>query len=393
MGQSTEDQNIEHGKHVSANHVLKYTGIFGGVQGITMLVSIVRNKLVAVLIGQVGLGIIDIFNRTLDLVGNTTNFGVSFSAVQHISSLYGKSNDDEIRHYVCVVRSWALLTALFGMAICLIFSPIISLITFGDLSRTATFCMLAPIVGMMAINGGEMAILKGLRRLRRIVVVSTLIVLTTLVSTVPFYWRWGISGIVPALLLSNACGMLIQLLYTHKVIPWHVSFSKDVFGEGYDMIRLGVAYILAGVLGSGAEMAVRVLLRHWGDFNDVGLYAAGTTLIVAYAGLIFKALDTDYFPRLSSICNDVPKANAAICQQLEVCVLLIIPLLILFMLAVPFIVPLLYTGKFVPAVPMVICASFYLFSNPYRCPYHTFHWPRATPPYTSLWKLATMWLS
>ena len=31
-------------------HVLKYTGVFGGVQGLNVLVSLVRNKFVALLL-------------------------------------------------------------------------------------------------------------------------------------------------------------------------------------------------------------------------------------------------------------------------------------------------------------------------------------------------------
>lgn len=352
-----EDQNGA----VGVDHVLKYTGIFGGVQGLIMLVSIVRNKLVAMLIGRTGMGIIDVFNRSLELVSNTTNFGVSFSAVQHISTLYGKGSDAEMTQYIRVVRSWALLTALLGMIVCMLFSPLISLFTYGDYGHTLSFFLLAPIVAMIAVSGGEMAILKGLRRLKLVVYVTALMVVTTLFTTVPFYWRWGIDGIVPALLLSTACATVIQLYFSCRVIPWHVSFRRSVFSEGFSMIRLGVAYILAGVLGAGAEMAIRVLIRHWGDFNDVGLYAAGTTLIVAYAGLIFKALDSDFFPRLSSLSDNVVETNTAVCQQIEICVLLIVPFLIAFMLAVPIIVPLLYTGKFMPAVPMVVTASFYLF--------------------------------
>ena len=37
------------------DHVIKYTGLFGGVQGLGLLTSIVRNKLVAEILGPVGL--------------------------------------------------------------------------------------------------------------------------------------------------------------------------------------------------------------------------------------------------------------------------------------------------------------------------------------------------
>ena len=41
----------------SYSHVLKYTGIFGGVQGLNILISLVRNKIVAELLGPAGMGL------------------------------------------------------------------------------------------------------------------------------------------------------------------------------------------------------------------------------------------------------------------------------------------------------------------------------------------------
>ena len=49
----------------SYRHILKYMGIFGGVQGLNILMSIVRNKVVAVLLGTAGMGLISLFNATV----------------------------------------------------------------------------------------------------------------------------------------------------------------------------------------------------------------------------------------------------------------------------------------------------------------------------------------
>ena len=67
------------------DHVIKYTGLFGGVQGITMLVSLVRNKIVSVLLGPDGLALINIFNNVIKLANQSTNFWLSFIAVKHVS--------------------------------------------------------------------------------------------------------------------------------------------------------------------------------------------------------------------------------------------------------------------------------------------------------------------
>jgi len=71
----------------SYRHILKYMGIFGGVQGLNILMSIVRNKVVAVLLGTAGMGLISLFNATVRLVSDSTNLGLSMSAVRELSAL------------------------------------------------------------------------------------------------------------------------------------------------------------------------------------------------------------------------------------------------------------------------------------------------------------------
>jgi ABC-type methionine transport system permease subunit len=41
----------------SYDHVLKYTGLFGGVQGLVTLIGLVRNKAMALLLGTGGMGL------------------------------------------------------------------------------------------------------------------------------------------------------------------------------------------------------------------------------------------------------------------------------------------------------------------------------------------------
>lgn len=69
----------------SYSHILKYTGLFGGIQFLNLLISIVRNKFVALILGPLGMGLISLFNSTINLVSNTTNLGISMSAVKNIA--------------------------------------------------------------------------------------------------------------------------------------------------------------------------------------------------------------------------------------------------------------------------------------------------------------------
>ena len=98
----------------SYSHVLKYTGIFGGVQGLNVLMSLVRNKFVALLLGPSGMGLVSLFNTAVSFISQATHLGISFSAVRHISELTEEEDQERVAHFVKVVRGWCLLTALVG---------------------------------------------------------------------------------------------------------------------------------------------------------------------------------------------------------------------------------------------------------------------------------------
>ncbi|MFN8229383.1 MAG: hypothetical protein U0V03_00510 [Bacteroidia bacterium] len=58
---------------------------------------------------------------------------------------------------------------------------------------------------------------------------------------------------------------------------------------------------------------------------------AGFNIVNTYVGLIFSAMATDYFPRLSASTDNQNKQNEIINQQAEVTILVLAPILILMM--------------------------------------------------------------
>ena len=171
----------------SYGHVLKYTGIFGGVQGLNILIGLVRNKIVASLLGPEGMGLASLFNTAVNFISQATNFGISFSAVRHVSELFDAGDEARILHFVKVVRAWSLLTALLGMLVCIVAGPFLSDYTFSWGDHTLHFILLAPAVGLMAITGGETAILKGARQLRALAVIQIWNIFLALLVAVPLY--------------------------------------------------------------------------------------------------------------------------------------------------------------------------------------------------------------
>lgn len=335
------------------SHILRYTGLFGGVQGLNILIGIVRNKLVAMILGPNGMGLISLFNSTIKLVSDSTSFGISMSAVRNISEDFDRQNIEKLEADVALVRSWSFLTALLGMFVCIAFSPLLSSFTFSWHGHTLHFIFLSPIVAMTAITGGELAVLKGVRRLKALAGISVYSVIGALLVSVPLYYIYKERAIVPSLVIMAFIQMALTIAVSYKIFPLRLSLSRSVLREGYSMIRLGIAFVFAGILGSGADFVIRSYISNVAGIDTVGLFNAGYMLTMTYVGTVFSAMETDFFPRLSGVSSLGFTFNRTVSNQIEVMLLLVSPLLVVFTFTLPILLPLLYTGKFLPALGMI----------------------------------------
>jgi O-antigen/teichoic acid export membrane protein len=350
------------------SHVLKYTGVFGGVQGIGILVGIVRNKLVAMILGPEGMGLISLFNSTIKLVSDSTNFGISMSAVRDISEAYQTGDESRVLHCVKLIRSWSLLTALVGVFFCIVLSPLLNKWTFTWGNHTLHFILLSPIVGLMAITGGEMAILKGIRQLRHLAAISIYNVIAALFVSIPLYFFFHEAAIIPSLLIMALIQLLLTLGYSYRLYPLSITFNKPLLGEGMNMVKLGIAFVIAGILGSGADFIIRTYLNNVSTLETVGLYNAGYMLTMTYAATVFSAMETDFFPRLSAVNELGFTLNQTVNRQIEVSLLLASPLLVFLIIFIPILLPLLYSGKFLPVMGMVQVTSLAMYLRAIKLP-------------------------
>lgn len=334
------------------SHILKYTGVFGSVQGLNILIGLVRNKFTALLLGPGGMGLASLFNTIISFISQATNLGISFSAVKHLSEIIDSGDDERICHFVKVIRTWTLVTAVLGMLVCIILAPFLGEHLFGWNNHTIHFIILSPVVAMTAVTGGETAILKAARKIKALALVQVCLVFVSLFVSVPVYYFFGITGIIPVIGIMAFAGMAVTVSYSFRIYPFRIDGFRLALNEGSGMVRLGVAFILAGILGSGVELLIRLYLTKYGNLETVGLYNAGYILTCTYAGMVFSAMETDYFPRLSAVNRDVESVNHTVNHQIEASLLILSPMLVILIILLPFLIPLLYSSNFVPVVDM-----------------------------------------
>ena len=127
------------------------------------------------------------------------------------------------------------------------------------------------------------------------------------------------------------------------------------------MLKMGIFISLQSLLSILTSYIVRIYISRTGGLDDVGFYTAGFTIINSYVGLIFTAMSTDYYPRLSGVASSNSAMNKMINQQAEIALLLLAPIISLFIVFAKWGVVILYSQKFLAMEGMLYWAMFGIF--------------------------------
>jgi O-antigen/teichoic acid export membrane protein len=338
----------------SYRQIFKATSLFGGVQVFNILIGIVRVKFVAVLLGTAGIGVMGLLNAPLNLIMSITGLGISFSAVRNISEAHHSGNQTWIAKTIMILRHWSLLTGLLGAVVTIALAPLLSQWSFGNQEHTWAFVWLSITLLLQAISKGQSAILQGNRRLKEMAKAGVIGSALGLFTSIPLYYLYGVKGIVPAMIVTGVTSLCLSWYFARRVIILKIDFKlKETFFSGLEMAKLGIYVTIAGFIGSLSAYVLNAFISNINSVEQVGLYNAGWGVVGQYTGLIFTAMATDYFPRLSAIQADNEKVKELVTQQAEIALLITAPLLAILIISMPLVVRILYTSAFLPMVMFV----------------------------------------
>ncbi|MFV8343322.1 oligosaccharide flippase family protein [Flavobacterium sp. XS2P39] len=336
------------------HQIVKTTSLFGGVQFLTIIISVVRTKLIAVFMGPEGMGIAALLNSAIAMISGFSGLGIETSAVKHISADYKNENLNTVSITVLIVKKLAVLTGIVGALLTMVFSNWLSLITFGNSNQMYSFVFLSITLLFRQLTIGELVVLQGLRKMRFLAKANLYGNVCGLLFSIPLYYYYGIDAIVPTIIVASLSALLVTFYYSNKIrIEKKCITRNQLMSDGKRIVRLGVMLTLSGLLTLLTTYLIQIYVGKHGGLEQVGFYNAGFTLLNSYVGIIFTAMSTDYFPRLASICDENEKVRTSVIQQSFISILIITPIIILFLTLIPLIVTIVFTPEFSAIIPMV----------------------------------------
>ncbi len=346
----------------SYRQIFKATSLFGGVQVFSIIINIIRSKFIAILLGPLGMGIYGLLTTTTSLIGGLTNFGLGISAVKDVATANSSGNETRIATVVTVIKRLVWVTGTLGAVVMLVLSQWLSQLTFGNYDYTLAFIWISITLLFNQLSTGQLVVLQGMRKLHYLAKASLLGSALGLIITIPLYYRFGIDGIVPSIIIASLISLLLSWYFAKKVKINAIKVSRvRTIVESKKMLFLGFMISLSGLISLGASSVLRIYISNIGGVEQVGLYTAGFAIINGYVGLIFTAMATDYYPRLSGVANSNILCKQTINQQAEIAMLLLAPIILIFITFINWVIILLYSKQFITINDMIYWAALGMF--------------------------------
>ena len=325
---------------------MKAMGLFGGVQVMGILCSIIRTKLVALWIGPVGIGLFGLFNNALEMISTGTNLGIRSSSVRDISQTLEQSDRGLVARMIAVVRKWSLWLGLGGALLTISLAPLLSELTFGDQTHIWGFVALSAAVLLQALTNGEYAVLQGTARLKRLASVTLWGTIVGLAVSVPLFYLLRERSILPSIIAYALALAAFAWMFRNRDYPAAAVSRRETFDMGKGFVRLGIYMTLGNFASILASYAFNAWLNVHAGTEQVGFYQAGFTLINKYTGLILTALGMEYYPRLAKVADSRLRLRAFVSQEINVAIAVMAPVVALFILLRELVVWILYTPEF-----------------------------------------------
>lgn len=334
---------------------------FGGAQTFQILINLVRGKFVAMLLGPEGMGISSLLTSSSNTIQQLASLGIPTAIVKEIS---GSEEEEETRNAViATARKAVAATALTGTLLCIALSALLSRWTFGNEAFTWQYMLLGIAVLFGILSTGEMSVLQGLHRVKRLSWASVVGAATGLAIGVPLYYFFGNDGIVPGMIAVSLASFIFYRVSTRKEvgrIDARISrlVRRDIYRR---LFTLGFVLMAGSLIGTLVTYLSNAFIRYIGGVDDVGYFQAANSMTNQYAGVIFAAMSVDYFPRLVAVASDNAKVCEIVNRQTEIVALIMAPLMILLMLSAPLVIRILLTETFEIIVPLIRWLSVGLF--------------------------------
>jgi len=336
----------------SHRQVFRSSAIVGGASVINMAIGILKVKVLAVLLGPAGIGLMGLYQNIMGVASVLAGCGMCRSGVRQVAA-----SADEAETLSIVRRAlWSgnLILGISGMAVLWLLREPVAQWVFDESAHTSEVGWLGVGVLLTLIAGSQTALLQGLRRINDLARLSIISALIAAAVGILAIYLLGEDGVLWFVLIAPAVNFVVASYYAARLPrPQTACELAAIQQQWLAMLKLGIPLMSAASVTLITQLAVRsIVLRELG-LDASGYFQAAWAISMIYVGLVLNAMVMDYYPRLSKAISDHERARKLVNEQAEMALLLAGPALMAMITLAPWVIHLLYTQNFSPAAEIL----------------------------------------
>lgn len=339
----------------SYRQILRSSSIIGGASVINVLIGLVRLKVVAVLLGPTGVGLVGLLQSLMSSASTIAALGFGTVGTRQIAEAAGHEDESSVASARRALFWGTLILATLGGLIFWLLREVLAKQVLGDPSLTKNVGWLALGVGLSVASGSQGALLNGLRRIGDIARVSIGSALLSTILGLGSIALWSEEGIIAFVLATPLASFAIGHIFVTRIprIKSPRTPLTQLATQWRTLTRLGAAFMVAGLAGAVGQLAVRTMIQQELGSEALGYFQAAWTISMTYIGFVLTAMGTDYYPRLTATIHDHAAANRLVNEQTEIALLLAGPVFLAMLGFAPWVIELLYSSKFAESIAVL----------------------------------------
>lgn len=343
--------------------ILESTIIMGTSSMLVLVLDMVRVKILAILLGPSGVGVLSVLNHFHVLAFTIMGLGLGTGIVKYVSSFKSENDEATVQKVLSNSFQIVLLLSLAALVVVISISSQLSTWIFSDPKYSLFIIIYAISLPLAVYPSTTSSFLQGLKRIKPLAKINFLRSLISLLFIIPLVYFFRLKGAVISVLVITTVHLLLNKFYLRKektryrVIQWK-SFNTDVlkklFQYGMTSLLVGSAYYLSHLL-------LKIIIVDSLGLEMNGIYQPIWALTMIYLTLVLTSMSAYSYPRLCELTSirDITEELNGI---LRVAVLLITPVMFFLLVARRPIIQILYSSSFLEAtkyMPIQIFGDFF----------------------------------
>jgi enterobacterial common antigen flippase len=318
----------------------------GGAQVVVLLTGFARTKLIALVLGASGVGLIGIFNAFSGNVSTLAGWGLGTSGVRLIAG----ADESERSTKIAAVRRMGWALSLLGFALALILFCPVGEVTFASPDYAVEMAIVSLAVPCLIASSAWSAVLQASGKLSSLASVQIFGALAGLLVGLPAIWFWGSVGIALGVLLAAA---VPAAALGFAVRNAGLGATSGSLGPDLRLlVKIGGALMLAGWLAQLSAYLVRLAIVRQEGLEAAGYYHAAFAIAGGLPSFVFAAMGADFFPRVAASESE-EEAGLLTEQQIIAGLLLGSPLIVALLTLGKLSILLLYTDNLEAATTLL----------------------------------------